>query len=85
VTDRERLELAEVFSAVLDSRMKRLYAELAAMCVEILDQFAGDLAQIMESHNREGIEKLIAARARRENGLTDRESRRISELIAAGL
>jgi hypothetical protein len=55
------------------------------MCEEILYQFAGDLAQIMESHNREGIEKLIAARARRENGLTDRESRRISELIAAGL
>ena len=82
---RERLELAEVFSAVLDSRIKRLYSELASMCVEILNQFAGDMAKIMESHNRESIEKLIAARRQEQSGISSKESQRISELIAAGL
>ncbi len=91
MTDRERLELAEVFAKVLDARMKSLYKELVGMTVEILNQFASDMAKIMEGQNSRAIERFQQMRAQKEREVYEiiskdrKEADRAGELMAQGL
>ncbi len=91
MTDRERLELAEVFARVLDTRMKSLYKELVAMTVEILNQFANDMAKAMEGENSRAMERFQQMRAQKEREVYEviskeqKEADRAGELMAQGL
>jgi len=61
MSDKDRLELAEVFGAVLDARLKILYTEIASGFVEILNCCMEDLAKIFEEESREVRNRMLAA------------------------
>lgn len=66
MNEREKLELAEVFSTVLEARMQELYTQIAAGFVEILNCLMEDLAKVMEDQNRPFLKEVNAHRATKE-------------------
>lgn len=58
LSDREKLELAEVFEAVLEPKMQALYSEIAKGFVVILEEAMKDLAAIFKERNRSFVEMM---------------------------
>jgi len=59
MTDRDRKELAEVFSIVLDSRLDALRTELAGMVVTTIECVMEDLALILNQQTEKSVQEFM--------------------------